>query len=328
MPDRLQVSKTYKLFIDGKFPRSESGRTIAVADSRGGIAAHICHASRKDLRDAVTAARKALPGWRNATAYLRGQILYRMAEMMEGKRDELAAALLLGGGRPSERPALAKGSNARLTRPSAAAAQREVEASIDRLVAYAGWADKYAQVLGCNNAVAGPYYNFTVPEPTGVVAVVAPDSPGLLGLVSLIAPALCAGNAVVALAGESHPIAAAVLAEVFATSDLPGGVLNLLTGTRDELVPIIAGHRDIDAVLGAGVSPDQARTLREGAAENVKRVKIIEIAAAPARNAPGKTSRKGAGASGIDWYSANACESPWWIESVVEMKTIWHPSAA
>ena len=163
-----------------------------------------------------------------------------MAEMMEGKRDELVAALADGGEKP-------------------AAARREVEATIDRLVAFAGWSDKYAQVLGCNNAVAGPYYNFTVPEATGVVAVVAPDEPGLLGLVSLCAPVLCAGNAVVAVAGERHPIAAAVLAEVFATSDLPGGVLNVLTGTREELVPVIAGHRDIDAVVAAGVTDDQAQ---------------------------------------------------------------------
>lgn len=304
MYTRLEVNKTYKLFIDGKFPRSESGRTIAVSDPRGRVAAHVCHASRKDLRDAVSAARKALPGWRGATAYLRGQILYRMAEMMEGKREELAAALVVGGEKP-------------------AAAKREVEASIDRLVAYAGWADKFAQVLGCNNAVAGPYYNFTVPEPTGVVAVVAPDSPGLLGLVSLCAPALCAGNAVVAVVGADggQPIAAAVLAEVFATSDLPGGVLNLLTGTRDELGPVIAGHRDIDAVLAAGVSAEQARVLREGAAENVKRVRVLD------HKAPGNKAAKAARGE-VDWFDAAACESPWWIEPVVEMKTIWHPSAA
>ncbi len=302
MTDRLEVTKTYKLFIDGKFPRSESGRTIAAADSRGRVAAHVSHASRKDLRDAVSAARKALPGWKNATAYLRGQILYRMAEMMEGKREELAAALVVGGEKP-------------------AAAKREVAATIDRLVAFAGWADKYAQVLGCNNAVAGPYYNFTVPEATGVVAVVAPDEPGLLGLVSLCAPAMCAGNAVVAVAGERYPIAAAVLAEVFATSDLPGGVLNLLTGTRDELVPVIAGHRDVDAVVAAGVSEGQARTLREGAAENVKRVKIMEKRGSRVKGIKGSKDGE------IDWFDGAACESPWWIEAVVEMKTIWHPSA-
>jgi acyl-CoA reductase-like NAD-dependent aldehyde dehydrogenase len=304
MTTRLEVSKTYKLFIDGKFPRSESGRTIAVSNPRGRVAAHVCHASRKDMRDAVTAARKTLSGWRGATAYLRGQILYRMAEMMEGKREELAAALVVGGEKP-------------------AAAKREVAATIDRLVAFAGWADKYAQVLGCNNAVAGPYYNFTVPEPTGVIAVIAPDEPGLLGLVSLCAPAMCAGNAVVAVASERHAIAAAVLAEVFATSDLPGGVLNLLTGTRDELVPVIAGHRDIDAVVAAGVSPEHARTLREGAAENVKRVCLMDKKASRQRGSKASSGEGG----GVDWFDAAACESPWWIEPVVEMKTIWHPSA-
>lgn len=302
MTQRLEVSKTYKLFIDGKFPRSESGRTTAVADVRGRVVAHVCHASRKDLRDAVTAARRALAGWKTATAYLRGQILYRMAEMMEGKREELAAALVVGGEKP-------------------AAARREVEATIDRLVAYAGWADKFAQVLGCNNAVAGPYYNFTVPEATGVVAAVAPDEPGLLGLVSLCAPAMCAGNAVVAVAGERHPIAAAVLAEVFATSDLPVGVLNVLTGTREELVPVIAGHRDVDAVVAAGVTDDQARVLREGAAENVKRVRVVSTKASKQRGAKASSGE-------VDWFDAAACESPWWIEPVVEMKTIWHPSAA
>lgn len=294
MPDRLEVTKTYKLFIDGKFPRSESGRTLVVRRARvkgkpapAPVYAHVCHASRKDLRDAVSAARKALPGWRGATGYLRGQVLYRMAEMMEGKADELAAAVAVAGSGP-------------------AAARREVAAAIDRIVAFAGWADKYQQVLGCNNPVAGPYYNFTVPEPTGVVAVVAPDEPSLLGLVSLIAPALCAGNAVVALAGEANPIPAAVLGEVIATSDVPGGAVNLLTGRRDELVPIIAGHRDIDAVHAAGLSGAHRAALRAGAAENVKRACVRDDA---------------------DFFDAATCQSPWWIEPLVEMKTMWHPSA-
>lgn len=284
MPDRLDVIKTYKLFIDGKFPRSESGRTIAVAKGQ----AHVCRANRKDLRDAVTSARKALPGWKNATAYLRGQILYRMAEMLEGKRDEFAGALA-GSARKSK------------------GAPGEVAAAIDRLIGYAGWADKYAQVLGCNNAVAGPYYNFTSPEPTGVIAVVSPDEPALLGLISLIAPAICAGNTVVAISGDSEPalLAAAVLAEVIATSDVPGGVVNILTAQRDELVPVLASHRDIDAIVAAGVNTDQARVLREGAAENVKRVVIDEKP---------------------DFFDDRAMLNPWRIESVVEMKTIWHPS--
>ena len=291
---RLDVLKTYKLFIDGKFPRSESGRTTIVADAKGRPVAHLCKASRKDLRDAVGAARKAQPGWANATAYLRGQILYRMAEMMQGKADELAGALRQGGSTP-------------------AAAKREVLESVDRLVAYAGWCDKYAQVLGCNNAVAGPYYNFTVPEPTGVVAVVCPDEPGLLGLVSLLAPVICPGNAAVVVGGGSAgaALATAVLGEVLATSDLPGGIVNLLTGDRAELVPVIAGHRDIDAVHAAGIPAAEATTLREGAAENVKRVVV----------------RGGVGAKAIDFTDRSACESAWWIESFVEMKTIWHPSA-
>jgi acyl-CoA reductase-like NAD-dependent aldehyde dehydrogenase len=294
MPDRLEVTKTYKLFIDGKFPRSESGRTTVVTQTRGtgknksaAVYAHVCRASRKDLRDAVSAARKALPGWKGATAYLRAQILYRIAEMMEGKADELAAAIAVTGGTP-------------------AMATKEVTSAIDRMVAFAGWADKYQQVLGCNNPVAGPYYNFTVPEPTGVVAVVSPDAFPLLGLISLIAPAICAGNAVVALASERNPIPAAVLAEVIATSDVPAGVLNLLTGQRDELVPIIADHRDVDAVHAAGLSDAHRATLRAGAAENVKRVCIRDE---------------------VDYFDAAACQTPWWIEPLVEMKTMWHPSA-
>ncbi|MFN7020123.1 MAG: aldehyde dehydrogenase family protein, partial [Phycisphaerales bacterium] len=290
---------TYKLFIDGKFPRSESGRSLAVKRAEGSVFAHLCHASRKDLRDAVVAARKALPGWTGATAYLRGQILYRIAEMMEGKRAELAGAIDVVA-RSSRKGASTKGKGA-LTSPEA-----EVAAAIDRVVAFAGWADKYAQVLGCNNAVAGPYYNFTVPEPTGVVAAVAPDSPALLGLISLVAPAVCAGNTVVVLAGEANPVPGAVLGEVIATSDVPAGVVNILTGTRAELVPVISGHRDVDAVHAAGVGDEHARVLREGAAENVKRVCIR---------------------AGVDWFDADECGSPWWIEPLVEMKTIWHPSA-
>jgi acyl-CoA reductase-like NAD-dependent aldehyde dehydrogenase len=299
MPERLEVAKTYKLFIDGKFPRSESGRTFAAHDAKGRVVAHMCRGSRKDLRDAVTAARKAFPGWRDATAYLRAQIMYRMAEMMEGKRDEFALALRTGGSTPAN-------------------AQKEVTATIDRLVAFAGWADKYAQVLGCNNQVAGPYYNFTVPEPTGVVAVVAPNEPGLLGLISLMAPAVCAGNTVVAVGGggPGASLATVILAEVMATSDVPAGVVNLLTGDAAELIPVIAGHRDIDAVHAAGVTDEQRTILREGAAENVKRVTVRELAAKGRKNP-----------KAIDLYDAQTCQDPWWIESFVEMKTIWHPSA-
>jgi len=300
MSDRLEVAKTYKLFIDGKFPRSESGRTVVVNDAKGSVFAHVCRASRKDLRDAVAAARKALPGWKGATAYLRGQILYRIAEMMEGKRAEFMETLRVRGN------ALAKSKKARPPTLSLREQEREVTAAIDRVVAYAGWADKFQQVLGCNNPVAGPYYNFTVPEATGIVAVVAPDEPGLLGLISLLCPAICAGNTVVALACQQHSIAAAVLGEVIATSDVPAGVVNILTGFREELVPIIASHRDIDAVSAAGLSDAHRTLLREGVAENVKRVRVLDD---------------------VDWFDAAACQHPWWIESMVEMKTMWHPSA-
>ncbi|MEX2219170.1 MAG: aldehyde dehydrogenase family protein [Phycisphaerales bacterium] len=311
MSDRLDVTKTYKLYIGGAFPRSESGRTLPVGRAPGGPVAHVSRASRKDLRDAVEAAARAQPAWAEATAYNRGQVLYRMAEMLEGKKAEFAG--LLGS------PALRAGSSgtprskARGTRKPAAERRatqetaREVEAAIDRLVCFGGWADKYAQVLGCNNPVAGPFYNFTVPEPTGIVGVIAPDAPALLGLVSLIAPPLCAGNAVVALGSETSPLVAAVFAEVCATSDVPPGVLNILTGLREELVPHFSSHREINAIHAAGVSPAHARALREGAADNVKRVTVRE---------------------GVDWFDEGACHSPWWIEGFVEMKTMWHPSGA
>jgi acyl-CoA reductase-like NAD-dependent aldehyde dehydrogenase len=299
MTERLGVSKTYKLFIDGKFPRSESGRTLAV-EHDGAIFAHVCRGSRKDLRDAASAARKALPGWSGATAYNRGQILYRMAEMIEGKRGEFVEALSVGGGggrgkkRPASRPALSP--------------EAEVAAAIDRLVGFAGWSDKFQQVLGSHNPVAGPFYNFTVPQAVGVVGVLGPDRPGLLGLVSLVAPALVAGNTVVSLGGESPgaQVATAVLGEVLATSDVPAGVVNLLTGLREELAPVFAGHRDIDAIHAGGVGEAAAGVLRAGAAENVKRVTVRED---------------------VDWLDAPACESAWWIEPLIEFKTVWHSSA-
>ena len=317
MTQRLEVAKTYKLFIDGKFPRSESGRTFTVAGTKGRVHAHMCRASRKDLRDATSAARKALPGWRDATCYLRAQIMYRMAEMMEGKREEFALALRIGY---SGSPSRTHGSESRATQSRAT---QEVTAAIDRLVCFAGWADKYAQVLGCNNQVAGPYYNFTVPEPTGVVGVLAPDEPGLLGLIALLAPVICAGNTAVALGGSGPgaSLATVILAEVLATSDLPGGVVNLLTGDRAELLPVMASHRDIDAIHAAGVTPEQRQTLREGAAENIKRVTVRDTT----HPAPRSSKSKG---PVVDFFDAESCQSPWWIEPFVEMKTIWHPSAA
>lgn len=290
--DRLGVLKTYKLFIGGKFPRTESGRSLPVTDGAGQTVAHVCRASRKDLRESVEFARSAFSAWSGATAYNRGQILYRIAEMLEGRRDEFEQ--LLSATTPT--------SDQGTIDPTV-----EVTRSIDRLVAFAGWADKHAQVLGCNNPVAGPYYNFTSPEPTGVVVAIASDDAPLLSLVSLLAPPLCAGNAVIVVAAESNMPVAAVLGEVLATSDVPGGVINILTGLREELLPHIASHREIDAIHASGLTPEQKALLRAGAAENLKRVHIRDIA-------------------GDAWLDDSVCESPWWIEPFVEMKTIWHPS--
>ncbi|TAH34864.1 MAG: aldehyde dehydrogenase family protein [Planctomycetota bacterium] len=289
MAERLAVLKTYKLYLKGEFPRSESGRTIEIKDSRGRTLAHVCRASKKDLREAVRAAREAQPAWAARTAYNRGQILYRMAEMMEGKADEFVTTL----------SATVPGGKTR--------ARKEVQAAIDRLVCFGGWADKFTQVLGCANPVAGPFHNFTIPEPTGVIGVIAPDQEPLLALISLIAPPLCTGNTVVALGSEAHPIATAVLGEVCATSDLPGGVVNLLTGLREELLPVFTEHRDLDGLHAAVASSQDRKTLELGAAENLKRVRVHTAT--------------------LDWYDERDCHSPYWIEPFVEMKTLWHPSA-
>ena len=290
MSPRLDVTKTYKLYCNGAFPRSESGRSLPALDADGKPMGHIAHASRKDLRNAVADARKAASGWASRTAYLRGQILYRMGEMLEGKAEEFAQIIKKSTG------------------VGIREARTEVDASIDRLVGYAGWADKYAQILGCNNPVAGPYYNFTVPEPTGVVVCLAPDEPCLLGLISLIAPPLCAGCTVVAVGSETAPIPTSILGEVCATSDVPAGVCNLLTGQRAELLDHIADHRDINAIHAAGQDEATNERLRLGASENIKRVTIQDI-------------------EGAEWLDADECQSPYWIEPFVEMKTIWHPAA-
>lgn len=291
MTERLPVTKTHKLYINGAFPRSESGRSIDVKDARGTTVAHACLASRKDLREAVKAAGGAQGKWSARTAYNRAQILYRLAEMLEGKRLEMVEAITFGDDKKKDD------------------AQREVDASVDRLVAYAGWADKYTQVLGNGNPVAGPFYSFTVPESTGVIACVAPDdaSLALLPLVSLMAPVLCSGGAVVGVGPASNPLPTSVLGEVVHTSDVPGGVVNLLTGTPEELGPWIAEHRAVDGVHAGGLSDETATLLRAGASENVKRVRTREL------------DREA-------WFDGDACASPWWIEPFVEMKTIWHPS--
>ncbi len=283
---RLPVSKTPKPYVGGAFIRSESGRVFAASDARGAFFANIPQCSRKDLRNAVEAAAKAGPGWARRTPYNRGQILYRLGEMLEARSAEMAAMLVrFGAGR--------------------AAASREVAATVDRLVHYAGWADKYEQVLGGVNPVASPHFNFTVTEPMGVVGVIAPDEPALLGLVTLLAPVIVSGNTVVALASEARPYPAVLLGEMLATSDLPGGVVNLLTGFRRELLPTFATHahlRAISAVAGA----EERRALRLGAAESIKRVRFTE------------------GGSARVWLSA-AAQGVDAIRDFVEFKTVWHP---
>ncbi len=286
---RLPVTKTPKPYVGGAFIRSESGRTYPLADAAGAFFAHVPQCTRKDLRNAVEAAAKAGPGWAKRTAYNRGQILYRLAEMLEARGDEMTATLVRFGA-------------------ARAAAAREVAASVDRLVYYAGWADKYEQVLGNVNPVASPHFNFTVTEPMGIVGVIAPDAPALLGLVSLVAPVIVSGNTVVALASEATPYPAVLLGEMLATSDLPGGVVNLLTGFRRELVPTFATHAHLRA-LSAAVGPEDAKTLRLGAADSIKRVRIAE-ATKPA-----------------DWLSARA-ESVYAVRDFLEFKTTWHPIGA
>ncbi len=251
---RLDVRKTYKLYLGGAFPRSESGRSYEVTDARGRFLANAALASRKDARDAVVAARKAFPGWSSATAYNRGQVLYRVAEMMEGRTEQLATEVAAAEG---------------LT---AARARAVVAAAVDRVVWYAGWSDKVAQVAGSANPVAGPFFNFSVPEPTGVVAILAPQRSSLLGLVSVVAPVVVTGNTVVVLASETRPLPAVTLGEVLATSDVPGGVVNVLTGRVGEVAPWLASHMDVNGIDLAGAGLD-AVDLEAAAAENLKRVR-------------------------------------------------------
>jgi acyl-CoA reductase-like NAD-dependent aldehyde dehydrogenase len=282
---RLPVKRTAKLYIGGEFPRSESGRSYEVLGQDGELLAWAARASRKDLRDAVRAARAAQPGWAGKTAYHRGQILYRVAELMEGRRSQFEAELKDAGAKDP-----AKGTSA----------------AIDRWVWYAGWADKIHQVLGASNPVAGPYFDFTIPEPTGVVGIVAPPDQALLGLVSRLAPVIVGGNTAVVLASEQAPLPAVTLTEVLATSDVPGGVVNLLTGITAELVPWLAGHMDVNAIDVTGVS-DELRTDAERlSAENVKRV----------HRAPD-----------VDPFSEDA-QSPYEVTAFMEFKTVWHPMGA
>ena len=291
--ERLPVRKTYKLYVGGQFPRSESGRSYMVRAADGHLLANTVRASKKDLRDAVRAARKAFPDWDDRTAMNRGQILYRAAEMMEGRRAQFVAEVVD-----------AEGLEAR-------AAEVVVGRVIDRWVWYAGWADKISQLLGTVNPVGAPYFNFTIPEATGVVGIVAPEASSLLGLVSRLAPVIVSGNVAVVLASESRPLPAMTLAEVLATSDLPGGVVNILTGFRRELVPVLAGHMDVNALDAWGVAPEDQERIEELAMENVKRV------ARPPRGA-GAVDR-------FDWLDDRAAQRPEWIAAFLEMKTVWHP---
>jgi len=290
--ERIEVRKTYKLYIGGAFPRTESGRSYVVTAADGTPLANANRASRKDLRDAVRAARKAFPGWAERTAMNRGQVLYRVAELMEGRRDQFVAEV------------------ARAEGLSEARAREAVIRSIDRWVWYAGWADKISQILGASNAVGAPYFNFTIPEPTGVVGVVAPEASSLLGLVSRLAPPIVAGNVVVVLASESRPLPAITLTEVLATSDVPGGVVNVITGRKKELVPVLAAHVDVDAIDVWGVPDELRRDTEIAAADSVKRV---------ARRPKGTSDAR------FDWLDDGASERPEWIAAYLEMKTVWHP---
>ncbi|MEY4923911.1 MAG: NAD/NADP-dependent betaine aldehyde dehydrogenase [Verrucomicrobiota bacterium] len=286
---RLPITKTPKVYVGGAFIRSESARTFPLTDAAGNFVANIPQCSRKDLRNAVEAAAKAGPGWAKRTAYNRGQIIYRLGEMVEARRPELAAALRLGGA-------------------SAAAATKEVSATIDRLIYYAGWADKYEQVLGSVNPVAAPYFNFTVSEPMGIIGLLAPPEAPLLALISLLAPAITSGNTVVALASSAQPYPAIILGEMLATSDLPSGVVNLLTGLRAELIPTFATHAHFRALGGVANKVEQT-ALKLGAAESVKRVKLF------AAEAP------------INWFSSEQ-QNVDALRAYLEFKTVWHPIGA
>lgn len=281
---RVPVAKTYKIYIDGKFPRTESGRYFVLENSDGDVIANICRSSRKDFRNSVVAARTAFADWSAASAYLRGQILYRIAEMLEGRSDQFVIELILQG-------------------ESKRRAQKEVEASIDRLIHYAGWSDKYQQIFSSVNPVNSAHFNFSVLEPTGVVAVLAPDDSGLLGLVSNIAPVIVGGNTCVVLASEQMPLCAVSFAEVLHAADVPPGVVNILTGFREELVQQFASHMDVNAVVYCDGDADLAKDIQDHAANNIKRV-IDRV--------------------DTDWGDDSA-QNPYLIEQTQEVKTTWHP---
>ena len=277
MSNRIDVKKTYKLFINGTFPRTESGRTYEIKSAKGVFIANPCLASRKDLKDAVVAARAAQPGWNKASAYNKGQILYRIAEMLEGRREQFVNEIVL------------------VTGATKSKAEKEVTDSVDRLVWYAGWSDKLSSLSGALNPVAGPYYNFTVPESMGVIAAIAPEVPSLLGLIDAIAPIIVGGNTVVVLASTKAPLSAMSFAEVIATSDVPAGVINILTGKKDEIAPWMASHMDIDGFDISGLAAKSHGAIRIAGAENLKRI-----------------------------YSFKSAD-PGRILAFLENKTVWHP---
>ncbi len=281
---RLSINKTYKLYIGGKFPRTESGRYYAINNKKGELIANMCLASRKDFRNAVVIARKAQNSWASTSALNKGQILYRIAEMLEGRKEQFIAELILQGETKSN-------------------AQKEVEASIDRLVYYAGWSDKYQQLFSSVNPVASPHFNFSSVEPVGVVAIIAPEEQSLLGLISQIAPAIVGGNTVIALASESKPLTSISFAEVLNSSDVPSGVVNILTGNKNELLEHMASHMDVNSIIYCGKSQDDMKLISELASNNVKRTIFYK-----------KT----------DWFSDNS-QSPYFIEKMQEVKTTWHP---
>ena len=281
---RVPVDKTYKIYIDGKFPRTESGRYFTLENADGDVIANICRGSRKDFRNAVVAARTAFAGWSAASAYLRGQILYRIAELLEGRAEQFVTELMLQG-------------------DSKRQAQKEVAASIDRLIYYAGWSDKYQQIFSSVNPVSSSHFNFSVLEPTGVVAVLAPDDSGLLGLISNIAPIIVGGNTCVVLASEEMPLCAVSFAEVLHASDVPGGVVNILTGYRHELTEHFASHMDVNAVVYCDGDSEDAKEIQDRAADNIKRV-IDRV--------------------DTDW-SADSAQNPYLIKQTQETKTTWHP---
>ncbi|MDP3944944.1 MAG: aldehyde dehydrogenase family protein [Lutibacter sp.] len=282
---RLAIQKTYKLYIGGKFPRSESGRFYAINDSKGSLIANMCLASRKDFRNAVVIARNAQSSWANSSALNKGQILYRIAEMLEGRKEQFIAELIAQG-ETSEN------------------AKTEVLLAIDRLVYFAGWSDKYQQFFSCINPVSSAHFNFSVLEPVGVVAVIAPEKQSLLGLISVIAPAIVGGNTVIVLASESKPLSAISFAEVLNSSDVPGGVVNILTGKKEELVNQFASHMDLNSIIYCGTDEQLILSISELASNNVKRTTFYK------KN---------------DW-SSDSCESPYFIEKTQEVKTTWHPT--